>query len=388
MNTLYTNSLHILILNYEYPPIGGGAGVISKYLADNFIHKGHKVTVITSWFEGERDIEKTENLEIIRLHSKRKKIFQSNPYEMYSWMNYCIKYLKTIANANYDICLTNFALPGGPPALYLKEKFNIPYVIISHGHDIPWYYPKKMFIWHLLTYPWIIKHLNTSAYNIVLTEEMKRIIDKQSSVPSKNIIIHNGIEVGNFDKKFEGTTLRILFVGRLVHQKDPFTFLKAAKLLEQKSIPCEFIILGDGDMREKLEEYAIVHNIQNLSFRGKVGHKEVMHEYRQSHILISSSLNEGMSVAILEAASHGLYIIATHASGNDKVILEDVNGHLVDYGDYHAIADKVAYFYHEKFLKEFKYFESYIQEFENTFSWSKIADQYLQYFYKAIQKDN
>jgi glycosyltransferase involved in cell wall biosynthesis len=387
LQTFYTHPLHILILNYEYPPIGGGAGVISKYLTENFLKKGHKVTVITSWFHGEKDIEQEGNLEIIRLHAKRKKLFQSNPIEMYSWMKHTLEYLKKLQAPTYNICLTNFALPGGPPAYYLKEKYNIPYVILSHGHDIPWYYPKKMFLWHLLTYPWLIKLLNCSNYNVTASEMLKEIMDKRVKDRDKNLIITNGIETGNLNKKFEGDLLQIIFVGRLVHQKDPYTFLKTAKVLQEKGIPCAFIILGDGDMREKLEEYAIIHKIQNITFRGKVGHTEVLHEYQQSHILISTSLNEGMSVAILEAASHGLYIIATPASGNDKVIMEDINGHLVPYGDYHAIAEKVEYFYHKKFLVGFEHFEHYILDFEEKFSWSKIADQYITYFYRAI-KDN
>jgi len=386
LNTLYPSPLHILILNYEFPPLGGGAGVISKYLTDNFLQKGHQVTVITTWYEGEDEIEYHDKLQIIRLKSKRKNLFQSNPYEMYSWMAHCMRFLKNIQKPNFDVCLTNFTLPGGPPALYLKEKYNIPYIILSHGHDIPWYYPKKMFVWHLMTYPKIVALLNSSDYNVTASEMLKAIMDKRVRNPQKNIIITNGIDTGNLDKKFEGNTLRILFVGRLVHQKDPFTFLKTAKLLQEKKIPCEFILLGDGDMREKLEEYAIIHSIQNITFRGKVGHNEVLHEYQNSHILISTSLNEGMSVAILEAASHGLYLLATPASGNDKVILENINGHIISYGDYHTMAEKVEYFYYQKFLKGFKHFEEYIQEFEEKFSWSKIADQYLSYFYKTLQK--
>lgn len=385
MQTLYTHPLHILILNYEYPPIGGGAGVISKYLTENFLKKEHKVTVITSWYEGEKDNEQIGNLQIIRLHSRRKKLFQSNPIEMYSWMKHTLNYLKNLPSPSYDICLTNFALPGGPPAYFLKEKYNIPYIILSHGHDIPWYYPRKMFLWHMLTFPWIIKLLNNSAFNVTASEMLKEIMDKRVNDSKKNLVITNGIETGNLNKKFEGKVLKILFVGRLVHQKDPFTFLKTAKTLQEKSIPCEYIILGDGDMREKLEEYAIIHKIQNITFKGKVGHNEVFHEYQQSHILISTSLNEGMSVAILEAASHGLYIIATPASGNDKVIMEDINGHLVTYGDYHAIAEKVEYFYCKKFLKGFEHIEHYILDFEEKFSWSKIANQYIEYFYKAIE---
>jgi len=77
--------MRLLILNYEYPPLGGGAGVCAQYHALGLEGLGHMVTVITTWFTGEREQESHGNLTIIRLKSRRKKKYRSNPIEMLSW---------------------------------------------------------------------------------------------------------------------------------------------------------------------------------------------------------------------------------------------------------------------------------------------------------------
>ncbi len=73
----------ILILNYEYPPLGGGAGVCTRFEAEGLATLGHQVTVLTTWFDGEEEIEKKGNLTIVRLKSKRKYEFKSNPVKIF-----------------------------------------------------------------------------------------------------------------------------------------------------------------------------------------------------------------------------------------------------------------------------------------------------------------
>jgi glycosyltransferase involved in cell wall biosynthesis len=78
--------MKLLILNYEYPPLGGGAGVITQIIAEGFAARGHNITVLTTWFSGEEEDSTRGNLRIIRLKSKRKVVYKSNPIEMLSWM--------------------------------------------------------------------------------------------------------------------------------------------------------------------------------------------------------------------------------------------------------------------------------------------------------------
>lgn len=381
--------LRILILNYEYPPIGGGAGIVTKHLAEEFIKLGHQITILTTWFEGETENYKHNNYEIIRLKSKRKSTFQSNPFEMYDWIKKSKQYFnKNNIQGKFDVCLANFTLPGGEVALFLKQKFNLPYIILSHGHDIPWAFPKQMLLWHTLSYFWIKKICTQSAYNIILSDELKTMADNLvPSNKSKNIIINNGLQIQDFNKQFSGDILKIIFIGRLVEQKNPMLFLESINHLKDLNIPYQVAIYGDGDLRKNMELYVQKNKLEQIYFKGKVNHNDVMNALKNADILISSSKSEGMALAILEALSFGVYVVATNTSGNNKLVIEHVNGNIVKEANASIITTKITDFYHQKFTKNYTYPIDYIKQLQAQFSWQGIAKQYIDLLTKAANKN-
>lgn len=384
--------MKILILNYEYPPLGGGAGIVSQHLANGFVELGHQVVVLTTWFSGEPEYLAQDNLIIIRLKSERKHAYESNPKEMFSWIKYALKYSNNhIEDFMFDITLANFTLPGGAVAAYLKRKFKIPFVILSHGHDIPWFSPKQMFFWHLLCYP-LIKHLMLqSSKNILLTSQLKKnadqFIGKNKAV--KNIVIPNGLMAFNMRKGFNSVdkNMRALFVGRLVEQKDPLTVVKSFKKLTEIGIPIHLKIIGDGYMKKEIEDFISKHHLINIEVLGKISHSSVIEEYSKAHFIFAPSRDEAMSLSVLESISCGLYVFATHVSGNKDVILDDVNGNFVKYGNPDDIVSKVRNFYHEKFLKNYKYPEFLLKYMHQNYSWAITCEKYITNFCEVTGKN-
>lgn len=103
---------NILILNYEYPPLWGWAWVVSQKYAEGLSDLWNNVTVLTTWFEWEKEIFEEWNLKIIKLKSLRNKSFQSNPIEMLSWAYRSIKFLNNyLKNNKFDICIAFFSIP-------------------------------------------------------------------------------------------------------------------------------------------------------------------------------------------------------------------------------------------------------------------------------------
>jgi glycosyltransferase involved in cell wall biosynthesis len=78
--------MRILLINYEFPPLGGGAGNATKNVAKELTVLGHEVLVLTTWFEGLPENSFTDNYRIIRIKSRRKRVDRSNPIEMLSFI--------------------------------------------------------------------------------------------------------------------------------------------------------------------------------------------------------------------------------------------------------------------------------------------------------------
>ena len=371
--------MKILILNYEYPPLGGGAGVVSKYHAEGLANEEHKVTVLTTWFEGEKELSEKDNLKIIKLKSKRKQTFKSTPDEWLSWISLSKKFLKEyLQNNKFDYCFAHFALPGGEVAKYIHKKFNLPYAVISHGQDIPWFFPKQMFKYHLFTYFWIKSICNNADKLILLTNDMKINADKfMKRKKHKNIIIPNGCQTDTFlpDYSKKGKKFKILFIGRLVAQKDPFTFLKAILLLKEKiKDNFEVKILGDGPLKVKMENYVTENKLDNIiEFKGWVNKTQMLHEYQSAHLQIISSKAEAMSIAALESLSSGLYVISTPVSGNTDIIQKDINGDFFNYGDFNTLTNLLIDFYQNKFSSNYLVPKDFLQNFRDTYDWQNIV---------------
>lgn len=380
-----SSALRILVLNYEYPPLGGGAGIVTKHLAERLAARGYEVHVVTTWFSGEPEFSSEGNLTIVRLRSKRKYTYKSNPFEMLSWARQALKYFRQLPNEKlFDICLANFTLPGGLVARYVKKRWQIPYVILSHGHDIPWFAPRQMMPWHLLAYPFIKRIIRQSEKNILLTAELKQIADHfiGSKFLQKNVVIPNGMLMDQYKAGFNtpDQPMQILFVGRLVEQKDPMTFIRACKLINDMNLPVHFTMIGDGPLKISIEKLVLHSGIRNIDIMGKVSHYDVLRAYEKADVLILPSREEAMSMVVLEAVSRGLYVITTPVSGNKGLIQEQVNGDFVSYGNEQEIVNALADFYFNKFSKGYQYPPDIIYYLFDRYSWDKVVDNYIALF--------
>lgn len=384
--------MNLLVLNYEYPPLGGGAGVITRQISERLALLGHRVTVVTTWFEGTPEAEEQGNLTIIRLKSRRKYTYRCSVSEMVSWIMHSKRFLNGYCQKNsVDVCLANFSLPGGEVALYISKRFSIPYLVLSHGHDIPWMFPKEMFAYHLLTFFRIKKICSSSAYNILLTAAMKKNADKflGEVLADKNIIIPNGCDFEFFMPSGARNTscFRILFTGRLVRQKDPFVFLKALKLLSEKGIKFKAKIIGDGIMRKVMEKF-IHDNLlsDSVEFTGWVSKEIMRQEYQSTHVFVQTSRYEAMSVASLEALASGTYLLCTPVGANQELIIPGVTGELIGFSDHVILAEKLQQYYQNFFLKGKRVDKHYIDSFIDSYGWDNIILKYEKILLTACAK--
>ncbi len=373
--------MRLLILNYEYPPIGGGAGVVSRYHAEGLARSGHKVVVLSTWYKGEKEIETSGNLTVIKLKSKRRYDYKSTPDEWLSWIRHAKKFLKNFLKENpQDFCIAHFALPGGELAKYTYKNFKLKYAIVSHGQDIPWFFPKQMFKYHIITYFWIKQICKSSDKLVLLTEAMKKNADRfMGKHKYKNIIIPNGCETKNFypDYNKRKEKFKIIFAGRLVAQKAPFVFLKSlVNLKKQIADNFSVSILGDGNLKSSMQRFVRNNDLEKeVQFKGWVSKTEMLAEYQSAHVQVMSSAAEAMSIAALESLSAGLYLISTPVSGNTDLIVEGINGSIFPYKKYEVLSSKLISYYNTKFKKNYHVPENFLNEFRKNYDWQNIIQK-------------
>lgn len=82
------------------------------------------------------------------------------------------------------------------------------------------------------------------------------------------------------------------------------------------------------------------HLTDRVFFPGPTNEAEKV--YRQATLLVHSSLNECMSISVLEAMSYGVPVIANDITGMSEIIHDGVNGFLVQPGDIKSLADRIS----------------------------------------------
>jgi glycosyltransferase involved in cell wall biosynthesis len=158
-------------------------------------------------------------------------------------------------------------------------------------------------------------------------------------------VVPNGVDTERFAPSAEkrqrvraefgfGDEFVWMAVGRLVVQKDFPNLLRAfAQLEDKKSI---LLIAGNGALRDELATYAAELGIADrVRFAGV--RPDISGWYNAADAYVMSSIFEGLSIALLEAAASGLPFVATDVGGNREIVLDGVNGYLVPSKDSAAL---------------------------------------------------
>ena len=166
----------------------------------------------------------------------------------------------------------------------------------------------------------------------------------------------------------------ILSVGRFHQQKDFATLIKAFAKAKDK-IPMKLIVLGEGDLRESLEELVRELEVEDsVSMPGFVSNPYAY--MKRADLFVLSSLWEGQPSALIEAMACGMPVISTDCPSGPKEILDDgIYGELVPVGDDEAMAEAIV-----EVLKDLPNTTVSSEYAKERFSVESSADRYMEIF--------
>lgn len=329
--------MKILIINSEYPPIGGGAGNASANIAARFAHMGHEAAVVTSRFGELPHLEQHGNLTLYRIPSLRRKQDRSNPFEQLVFLlSASIWTLGMVPRFLPNATLAFFGVPSGAIAWLVKKVFGIPYIISLRGGDVPGFRPYDFQRYHKLLAPFlrlIWKDASAVVANSSGLRQLANAFDPRFEIP----IIPNGVDLQEYVTEVRAwSPPHLLSVGRLVHQKGLDLAMRA--LAQLKDLEWEWCIAGDGPQLNVLRSLAKELGIQDrISFPGWRSHAELVECYKGSNLFLFPSRHEGMPNVVLEAMASGLPVIASRISGSEELVVDGQTGILFPSEDIEAL---------------------------------------------------
>ena len=329
----------MLIVTYEYPPLGGGGGVIFRDLAEE-LARSIEVSVLTSGRSGLPSRERDGNLEILRApvplrHSDATASLPSmlSFFPASLWIGW-----RALRGRRFDLVHSSFAVPSGPSGLLLARAFRVPHVLSLHGGDV--YDPSKRLSPHRTpglkqTVRWVIHASDRVVAQSSDTSRRAREIYGERSVDCIPLATRRqsferaprsalGLDLADAD-------FVLVTVGRIVARKGLDQLLEIVSELRDPRF--KLVVVGEGPERAALERRARELDIGgSVRFAGFVDDARKWQILSASDLYVSTSLHEGFGIVFLEAMDAGLPVLC-YDRGGQADFVGDAVGRLLPLGD-------------------------------------------------------
>lgn len=380
------SKLNLLMLNYEFPPIGGGAGnahlCLLRQYADN---SDLIIDVLTSAPKPGFFTENfSKNITIYKAGLHKKNLHFWRRAEIIEWLlkaRPC--YRKLLRENDYDLAHAFFGFPTGWLCYRTADK--LPYIISLRGSDVPGGHARLKLDYKIFG-SLVFKPIWEKASAIVACSQGLKN-RAQKFLPSIAIdVIPNGVDLDRFypEKSQRMPDMaRLLTVGRLSATKRVEMLVDVVEILHKNGCKIHFTIVGGGALEQQLRQILTKRKVAEIiEVTGRVEQETMPQVYRRHDIFVSASMQEGMSNAMLEAMASGLPIITTRCEGLEELIAG--NGIIIEKPNAEGIAAAIMQLIQDKHL--FSSMSAASRKHAELFSWSSVANQYLQYYDDVLRR--
>lgn len=311
----------LLVLNMEFPPIGGGASPVSYDIANALSSTGDfDIDVITMGMKGLPKFEKVnDNFRIHRVNSFRRFRHTSYPHEQLIYLiNAFFKWRAISKNIKFDLIHSHFIIPTGALAYFIKKTSKINYFLTAHGSDVLYHNPRFDYLYKYLEKPWNAI-LNNSLFITTPSQYLKdNIVKINKDISSKIYVIPNPI-IEKLVQKVEKKNI-ILASGR-VSEKKGFQYLVEA--VSGEDLGYELNIAGDGPYLNTLKGLA-KNSKTKIVFHGWLDNKSksYRHLFASAKIFVSLSPFESFGIVVAEAIQNNCVCVVSSKGASKEVVGE------------------------------------------------------------------
>lgn len=260
-------------------------------------------------------------------------------------------------------------------AFYTEILFGSSIIKIANAHNT--FFDKK-----LLTR---FAYRNTKV--IAVGEMVKKNLVGFYKISSEQItVIHNAIKP--FEAKISPIPLLTEYrdngykiignVGRLSEQKGMEYFINAVPGVIEKFPKTKFVIVGDGEDKDKLVNMVKQMNLDEyITFLGY--RSDIQNVMSQMDFIVLSSLWEGLPLTPIEAFSVGKTVVATAVDGTPEIVQNGINGILIKPKDIKEIVNNICYLLNNIDVLD-KFHVSAKERYNAEFSFEKLRMNYIGFY--------
>ena len=377
--------MKVLMINYEFPPIGGGAGQAHLAILKQYAGKSYlQVDVLASAPKPGFAVQKlSENVTLYTVGVHKKNLHYWRKIEVVEWV---IKatgpYRRLLRENRYDLVHAFFGLPTG--WLCYRTTNRLPYIISLRGSDVPGGHARLQLEYKMMG-PLLKRIWQKAAALVACSDGLKNRALK--FLPSANIdIIPNGIDLDKFhpvaNKELSGE-LKLLTVGRLSVTKRFEMLVEAVEMLSKQGKNVRLTISGGGGLLDELKNFVEQKKLTGIvNLTGRIESDKMPDVYRQHDMFVSASMQEGMSNAMLEAMASGLPIITTKCEGVEELISD--NGIVVGTDSAESLTEAIIKLADNR--QQYKTMCATARSRAGNFGWDKVADGYLKLYQRVLGK--
>ncbi len=340
--------MRILFCNYEYPPLGGGGGVVMAALARELARR-HEVTVLTSRagkLPAEADDHGVRVLRVPVLF--RRQMDTANFPSMLAYLPAAgWRAARLKQQMNFDVVNTHFVVPTGPVGQWIADLYEVPNVLSVHGGDL--YDPSKKMSPH--RHAWIrgpIRRLLRRAAAVIAQsnntlENVKQIYGVDRAVEMIPLGIDrppkiDRVPVSAFGLPSDAFTL--VTIGRLVARKQ--TTQLVAALVDSGVSNAHLLVVGAGPDEEPIRRAAAARGVSDrVHLLGRLTEMDKYRALAAADVFASTSQHEGFGLVFLEAMAFGLPVICYDHGGQTDYLTTGETGFVLRLNDVHSFANAI-----------------------------------------------
>jgi len=384
--------LNLLLLNYEFPPLGGGASNATYHTALELRKRGHNVDVLTSREKGGKVHEIINGVRVFRMPSYRVGIHTAGIRGAASYLVFArLKLADMMRKTEYDLMHYYFGLPTGLLSLYSYGKHRVPYIVSLRGSDVPGYdeTAASLSLYHRFLQS-RRRRIWDNAGAIVANSHSLRELALATNREEKIEVIPNGVDIEFFGSspivQREDSTFRIICVSRLTRRKGLDTLLRAIADLEDIDVMLQ--IVGTGDLEKEIRGMTRSLSLESrVSFAGYVPQKDLGTHYRQADVFVLPSLSESCAMALLEAMSCGMPVVVSSAGGNPEIVENDVNGLIFEPNSIVQLVDALRRLAKSPRLRK-NMSRNNVRKMLEDHTWETVAEEYEAVYGRVLSKSD